>query len=222
MLDEKSKMEREVAVMKKALCFFLAIVFVCCVFVHGQNKRFSIEAMITNLTNFEDMPTFSDIADCWQSPYEWVGDTYLLPRADYCVVEPVLEVQTNEDGTHEFVLIADGIWISDMPIALDSNGNDISAQYPDLTVTYKTYYDPVTKQPSFFVYGDKLYSQLPYLTDARTLYERNAPNEILDFFENIRGFFKRLSNTISLIFEIFYCVLKNVKYLLPWNSTVPK
>ena len=222
MLDEKGKVEREVVAMKRALCFFLAIVFVCCVIVHGKNERFSIEAMITNLTNFEDMPTFDDIAECWRSPYEWVGDTYFLPRADYCSVPPVWDIQTNEDGSRDFVLVADGIWFYDMPIALDSDGNDISAQYPDLTVTYNTYYDPITKHPSIFVYGGKSYTELPYLTDARTLYERNTPNDILDFFENIRGFFRRLSNTISLIFEMFYCVLKNVKYLLPWNSTVPK
>ncbi|MBQ7348164.1 MAG: hypothetical protein IJW55_09410 [Clostridia bacterium] len=51
--------------MKKALCFLLAIIFVCCVIVHGDNERFSLEAMITNLTNFQDMPTMQDLVDIW-------------------------------------------------------------------------------------------------------------------------------------------------------------
>ena len=63
--------------MKKALCFLLAIIFVCCVITHGENKRFSLEKMITNLTNFQDMPTMQDIAECWTMDYYYVAvETY--------------------------------------------------------------------------------------------------------------------------------------------------
>lgn len=60
--------------MKKALCFFMAVVFVCCVISHGKDERFSVEAMITNLTNFEDMPSIEGLVDIWTQ--DFYIDTY--------------------------------------------------------------------------------------------------------------------------------------------------
>ena len=64
--------------MKKALCFFMAIVFVCCVITYGENERFSVEAMITNLTNLDDMPTIEDLTYIWTSD-SYAVDTYAGP-----------------------------------------------------------------------------------------------------------------------------------------------
>ena len=47
-------------------------------------------------------------------------------------------------------------------------------------------------------------------------------NEILLFFEKIGAFFNRLSRTIKLVVKMLVTVFKNMKYLLPWNSTVSK
>ena len=63
--------------MKKALCFFLAIAFVCCVYCYREDadgnkvitERFSFEEMFNNLSNFQDIPTLEDITECWTLDY---------------------------------------------------------------------------------------------------------------------------------------------------------
>lgn len=47
-------------------------------------------------------------------------------------------------------------------------------------------------------------------------------NVVLEFFDGVRGFFRRLTYSIRLLVRIVISVFKNLKYLLPWNSTVPK
>ena len=59
--------------------------------------------------------------------------------------------------------------------------------------------------------------------EVEVCYENySGDNDVLIFFDHISGFFKRLHRTIKLIVKIFVQVFKNMKYLLPWNSTVPR
>ena len=50
----------------------------------------------------------------------------------------------------------------------------------------------------------------------------DGDNPVLEFFDGVRGFFRRLTYSIKLVVRIMMSVFKNLKYLLPWNSTVPK
>ena len=156
MLDAQMQMERQVVAVKKALCFFLAIVFVCCVITHGKNERFSLEAFLNNITNFEDMPSMEDIMDVWTLEY-------------YVEIEHVYHYPMDDEGN--------------------------AVQGPPILeiVEHKIYYE-----------------------------DYEGGNEILLFFERIGAFFNRLFRTIKLIVEMLVTVFKNMKYLLPWNSTVPK
>jgi len=123
---------------KKVLAVFFAILFVCCVVSYGENKRFSAELMLNNLTNFGDMPSLDRVVDCWTE---------------------------------------DGIWID------TSTGSVIGGKW----IYFENY-------------------------DGNT--------EVLQFFDFVRGFFLRLYYSISILIDMFICILDNVEYLLPWNNTV--
>lgn len=131
--------------MKKALCIFLAILFVCSVIVCEVDEegnvtsaeRFSIEAFLNNITNFQDIPSMQDVAECWTL------DTYYEKVNDLAGVQKYYEDYDGDDPT-------------------------------------------------------------------------------LEFFDSVRGFFKRLYRSVKIIAEMFVCILDNVQYLLPWNNTVPK
>lgn len=75
-------MEGEVVAVKKFFIGFLVIVFCCCVYVHGEDERFSVEEFLKNITKFEDMPSMEDIADFW------TDDSYFDP---YDGGNPILE-----------------------------------------------------------------------------------------------------------------------------------
>ena len=206
--------------MKKALCFFMAIVFVCCVITYGKNERFSVEAMLNNITNFQNMPTLEDFGNVWGSDYYWVEGAISLPRLRYYVIPPTLVKQP--DGT---TIKSEGVYVDDIPVALDSHGRDISDQYSHLTIRYEYIYDPDTllHVPVTFDDGSVSYGPFPYITDAKEAYSKYVgDNPILEFFDSLKAFFLRVGNTCSLAVDFIFSIFRNLKYLLPWNNTVPR
>ena len=51
--------------LKKALCVFFAIVFICCVFTYGREEIFSAEKWIDNIVTLSDLGTIEDVLSCW-------------------------------------------------------------------------------------------------------------------------------------------------------------
>lgn len=202
-------MEGSVAIVKKALCFFMAVVFVCCVLCHGEDERFSVEVMITNLTNFEDIPTMQDVIDCWMKPYR-IYDAGDMPRfIDWYTLE-----NTTNNGT---VFVYKGSF----PLAYEEDGS--------LTKRYDYSWEIVyhsngtwNENPLGDPYGSKGY---PIITKhgSKVFYETyEGDNELLRFFDSIKGFFLRLTDTIKVIVRILVSVFDNLQYLIPWNNTVPR
>ena len=211
--------------LKKALCLLLAITFICSVVVYGRNQRFSLQKMIENITNFQDVPTIEDLVRVWQEdgyfdetayqlPY-WVDVyTYILPKEelpsdwtdDQLIHYGYVPLAYNKDYT-----ILDGfqegvdywyIW------CYDANGQPIEFMwngYPD----YPSLAIPI--------------NNLPVTMGLYHTYESyHGENEVLEFFDNIKGFFLKLGSTISLACEMFLSIFDNLQYLLPWKNTVPK
>ena len=182
--------------MKKALCFFLAIVFVCCVITHGKNERFSLEAFLNNITNFEDMPTMEDIVSVWQEPYfvrpidlpDWI-DVYHREEIDGII--------------HSF-------YAGCFPKAYEANGK--------LTTRYSYVYLDVYNENGTYL------GNIPIVqaTEEWVFYEDPDAEGIEKFFNPVRGFIMRFGRTVDYVIELIKCVFANLKYLLPWNSTVPK
>lgn len=194
--------------MKKFLCFFMATVFVCCVITYGTNERFSFEAMLNNITNFQDMPTIEDITDCWTLPYR-IFDAGDMPQW--------IDWYTLENTEHSTIFVYKGRF----PLAYEDDGS--------LTTRYEYSWEVVynangtwNENPLGDPYGSKSY---PIITDHGThvMYESyQGDNEVLAFFDHIKAFFLRLTDTIKVIVKIIVSIFKNLKYLLPWNSTVPR
>lgn len=142
--------------MKKALCFFMAVLFVCCVMCYEKDERFSVEVMITNITKFDDIPTMQDIMDVWSLDY-------------------YIEI------TYEY------------HYPTDEYGNILSGPPITEAIENRIYYE-----------------------------DYEGTNEILLFFERVGVFFNRVFRTIKIIVDIFVKIFGNLKYLLPWNNTVPR
>lgn len=52
-----------------------------------------------------------------------------------------------------------------------------------------------------------------------TTYEDyDGENEILEFFDGVRGFFRRLGRTFNLIGQFLKSLLENFDLLIPWNA----
>ena len=201
--------------MKKALCFFLAIVFVCCVITHGKNERFSLEAFLNNITNFEDMPTIQDVVDCWQNDKYYVGNVQMLP---YWItirtpIVPILEKGANNP------VVTRGLGV----LALNADGTE--AKHSEYDITYCYLYD-FDDQPYYHTFEDGSVSdtnKYPVIFEYQKEYvEYEGDNEILQFFSTIKGFFVRLWDCLGVVFRMVKTVFTNLKYLLPWNSTVPR
>lgn len=182
--------------MKKALCFFMAVVFVCCVITHGKNERFSIEAMITNITRFEDIPSVEDIMSVWQDPG-------YVERVD---MPTWIDVYINTGTAEE----PEYYYLGNYAVGYEADGG--------LTTRYAYEWLDVYTNEGTFV------GRLPIVStmDHFVFYENPYSEGIEKTFNRVIGFFRRLSRTIKLIVEIFVQVFKNMKYLLPWNSTVPR
>ncbi len=58
--------------MKKALLFFLGVVFVCCIYAYGTNERFSVEKWLENVKQIAETATIEDLTECWTK------DTYVV------------------------------------------------------------------------------------------------------------------------------------------------
>ena len=214
------QLEREVDAVKKALCLLLAVIFVCCVYVHGEDKRFSLEALITNLTNFQDMPTVQDIVDCWQNDKYYVGNVLMLPYwVDvYCGLNPVLEYRPSSNplgyrGNYPLALLLDGT----------------RAEHSEYDVTFCYLYNSMG-QPLYITYEDGTVSdtnKYPVIFEYQKPYKEfegddSTLSDIKEFFSGVKGFFVRLWDCLGVIFRMVASVFRNLKYLLPWNSTVPK
>lgn len=50
--------------------------------------------------------------------------------------------------------------------------------------------------------------------------EYDGDNEILTFFDSVRGFFRRLSRTFRLIGKAIVTLFEDLDLLIPWNATV--
>ena len=62
-------MEREVVVLKKALIFILAIIFISTVFCYGTGTRFSLEAYYSKMAlKFSEIPSIQGLIDIWDDP----------------------------------------------------------------------------------------------------------------------------------------------------------
>ena len=193
--------------MKKAFCFFMAIVFIVCVITHGKNERFSFEVMLTNITRFEDMPTISDIIDCWTSDTYYVGNSINLEWIPIrSGLYPYMEWNRGEDL----------LYYGKCPLAYDKNGN-IDHQY-DGHFSMMYVYDSMG-HPYYHQFGNGIYSATnfhPVIREPLVEYESyDGDNEFLEFFDN-------LGNAVNLIIKMIKSVFSNVKYLLPWNNTVPR
>lgn len=192
--------------MKKALCFLLAVIFVCCVYVHGEDKRFSLEAMITNLTNFEDMPSIQDVVACWQKPsYTFVVDD--MPRW----IE-FYSIRETTGGLMEFY------YAGKYPLAYEDDGT-LTTRYPYEWIAVYNDNGTWNENPAN---EDGLY---PIITKHnKEIYydDYDGDDSILEFLESIKAFFMRCYQTIKVVVEIVVCIFDNLEYLLPWNSTVPK
>ena len=86
------------------------------------------------------------------------------------------------------------------------------------------YYEYVEDSYGSDINGDGVYDTVnPNWGEVvRVYYEEEAEGDIQKFFISIKGFFLRLFRSVKLICEIFVSIFKNLKYLLPWNNTVPK
>ena len=200
--------------MKKALCFFMAIVFVCCVISHGKDERFSVEAMITNLTNFEEMPTFEEVVECWTSDEYYVGN--VINMEWYPIYSGLFPMSEWHHGDQLF-------YYGEFPLAYDKEGNidkNYSGHYSMMFL-----YDSVGN-PYYHQFENGTYSSTNYHPVIRQpivkYVEYEGDNEVLSFFSHVKGFFLRIGNCINLIFRMIKSVFVNLKYFLPWNNTVPR
>ncbi len=212
--------------MKKALCFLLAIIFVACVIGYGSSERFSLLVMIENLTNFDDMPTVEDIGNVWTSPWYYKEGVLTLPY--WVTFYPLIDSSVAGDKLALFY---------EMPLALTEDGQR-DERYKDDDIDYR-----VVKVPSNNVVGwEYLWGitldngeylrfdenengepVVPVVDGWREAYNGyEGDNAVIEFFCNIKAFFLRLWNTCELIIKMLICVLSNLQYLLPWNSTVPR
>lgn len=195
--------------MKKALCFFFAIVFVCCVIVHGKNERFSLEAMITNLTNFQDMPSFEDIAECWSGPYRTYDASDMPSWIDLYTLESI-----PNQGT---VFVYKG----KMPLAYEEDGS-LTKRHP---YTWEVVYNAngTLNQSDDPDSPDGISYPIIMQHGKKVFYESYSGDDpVLSFFDSVKAFFLRLGDTMIIIAEMITSVFDNVQYLLPWNNTVPK
>jgi hypothetical protein len=183
-----------VVAVKKALCFFLAIVFVCCVITHGKNERFSIEVFLNNITNFEDMPTMEDIVSVWQDPF-YVERVDLPNWID-------VYIYTGSEGKFTYL----GYYA----IGREHDGG--------ITTRYSYEWLDVYNENGEYVGNLPIVSTM----DTVVFYENPYAEGIEKAFNKVIGFFRRLSRTVGLIIELIKVVFSNMRYLLPWNSTVPK
>lgn len=125
------------------LSIIVALTFVSCVYLEGQDRVFSLEKWISNVSELGEISSFRDLIDCWTKPgySKQLGST--------------------EDGTGE-------AW------------------------TYVVYE------------------------------EYEGDNATLEFFDVVRGFFRRLFHALELFFDGVYSLLTSADKLLPWNATVPR
>lgn len=204
--------------MNKFICLFLAILFICTVIVHGKSERFSIEAMLTNLTNFEDIPTIDDIINIWKSNSYFDDEAYdmpvwldfyalpggsipVSPETERFLVHYYVPTAFNDDYT-----INNDVEYSIWTYCYDEFGNRFTVPDPQFPNS------PIIRQ-----------YQIPVCDQFRHTYEHYAgTNEVLEFFDNVRAFFSRLGTTISVIVQMIIAVVDNAQYLLPWNNTVAR
>ena len=61
-----------------------------------------------------------------------------------------------------------------------------------------------------------------FATQAICFYEDPDAEGLEEFFNPVLGFFNRIGRTVDLVVEIVKTIFLNLKYLLPWNNTVPR
>ena len=192
----------------------MAVLFVCCVVCYGKEERFSTEAMLNNLTNIQDMPTIQDIVDCWTSDSYYVGNCLNLEWVRvYSGVVPMLEYHHGEDL----------LYYGQLPLAINSDGTIDKNYAGHYSMMYL--YDSVGN-PYYHLYENGEYAVMNYYPVIRQpliKYESySGDNEILSFFDYLKSIFVRIGNTLNLVVKIIVSIFKNLKYLLPWNNTVPR
>ncbi len=213
--------------MKKALCFILVIVVIASVVNYGTNKRFSVEVMITNLTNFQDMPTLEDLANIWKedsyylegvlSLQYWVDNAYLTTLPFIPSVRDkgdIYALALDDDGNFDerFIDV-----VEYRPIYLD---NTMTNDVHDYYVMSGIFLNDGTWHPFEDVNGDGAVDAPVIVETTKAYNDYTGDNEILNFFGTIKAFFIRLWNSIEMIFQMIFIVFRNLQYLLPWNSYV--
>ena len=232
MLDEKGKVEGEVVAVKKALCILLAAIFVCSVYVHGSGERFSLEAMITNLTNFQDMPSLEDFATIWTENYYDKCSYYDYPYwVDYYQAAPDLDGEGTVylySGRLPLAYNADGSLKEDVEYywtAIRNDGGFWLDTHPHNVVDndWRFSLEAVGCYVPEGVDLVKQSGEYAVVKDSRICFESYAGEDpILEFFDDVKGFFMRLYATVIVVCDVLFSALRNVQYFLPWNNTVPK
>ena len=198
--------------MKKALLFFLGVVFVCCIYAYGTNERFSVEKWLENVKQISETATIEDLTSCWTE------NSY---RRDFSHCPNFVEGYIkNADGTlspsgrlrlaYEFHQVDGGV----------SPGAKITKRYSyDTVALYYANGEPRVNLYSS-IYGDNLF---PVITDAEVVFYEayDGDNDVLEWLDTMVGFFKRLGRTIKLFADMVLHVFRNMRLLLPWNATVP-
>jgi len=200
-------LEREVVTLKKVLCLFLGIVFVCCVLCHGENKRFSVQVMIDNLLNFEDMPTIEDVTDCWTLPYRIYNVEGLNEWVEWYGME-----ETDEGG---MAFVYKGRY----PLAYEDDGS-LTTHYAYEWVDVYTKGGTWNKNPKGDPFGGYAYPIVTQYNEKVYYSSYDGDNLVLAFFDDLVAFYLRLDDTVKIVAKGFVSVFSNMRYLLPWNNVV--
>lgn len=191
--------------MKKALLFFLGVVFVCCIYAYGTNERFSVEKWLENVKQISETATIEDLTSCWTKesyPYDASTMPYSID---------VYDIRDVEGGGMIFY------YRGNFPLAYNEDGS-LTKKHPyEWRSVYnsdgtwnKNEMDPSGLYPVILKHGQLVYFE-----------EYQGNSDVLQWLDTMVGFFKRLGRTIKLFADMVLHVFRNMRLLLPWNATVP-
>ncbi|MBQ8433023.1 MAG: hypothetical protein IJX28_09090 [Clostridia bacterium] len=192
--------------MRKALLFFMGLVFVCCVYCYGTNERFSFMTWVENVKDFGETLSVEQLVECWTK------DSYTFSVFDMPYSLQVYDIREVATGGTAFV------YLGEYPLAYRD----------DYSLTKKYRYDwrwVYNENGTLNINSldDQYGGMWPVITqNGETIFYETyeGTDETLAFLDSIAAFFKRLGRTIKLFAEMLVDVFKNMRLLLPWNSTV--
>lgn len=233
------QLEGEVDTVKKALCVFLAIVFICCVFCYREDRRFSVSVWLDNLLSIGEGVTFQDIAEVWTQDY-------ILIEHDYKGLKSLTKSVQGYDKNGELIKCklaytpTGGLqlgWIVDGKIyerwevtwlkLYDADGDQLVNPLYDIQDVVDSgavdrYYffghnatESASRKAAFE-------GAFPCILEQQVIYFGwyEGDNEVLEGLDSVIETFDRLIYTGKLVGKAFLQVFENVGDLLPWNATV--